>query len=238
MTGMQPGIRKLCVAYDVEHYSGRGTLREHATQQRLSGILEFAFREAGVQSSNLEIQEQGDGGIALLATGGSIDEPRLIVGLLSALAEGLAELNEDLIEQARIRLRVGLHEGVVHGAPHGYVGPAVIEVCRLRDAEAARTALARSNAPMVAVVSDGLYRDVLSQGYHGLPGSAFAPVEVQLKSFSAKAWLYLPGDITLGKGRFPDQGMAPSADAGQAPATPTSGRAPLEDFLATPPEAW
>jgi class 3 adenylate cyclase len=82
-------------------------------------------------------------------------------------------LNDDLVDEAKIRLRVGLHEGVVHRAAHGYVGPAVIEVCRLRDADPVRDALAASTAPMVAVAADGLYRDVLSRGYHGLPGAAF-----------------------------------------------------------------
>ena len=42
-----------------------------------------------------------------------------------------------------------------------------IEVCRLREAGPVREALAASSAPLMAVVADGLYCDVLSQGYHG-----------------------------------------------------------------------
>jgi hypothetical protein len=190
---MREGIRKLCVAYDVEHYSDRGTRREYDTQQRLAGILDFAFREAGVPPAGHEVQEQGDGGMAFLPTGGTVDEPRLIVGLLNALRTGLTDLNEDLVEAAKVRLRVGLQEGVVHRAAHGYVGPAVVEVCRLRDAEAVRQALARSGGPLVAAVADSLYRDVLAHGYHGLPGSAFIPVDVHVKTFSGKAWIYQPG---------------------------------------------
>jgi hypothetical protein len=217
------------MAYDVEHYSGRGTRREYATQQRLTDILQFAFREAGVPPESPEVQEQGDGGIALLPVGGDVDEPRLIVGLLNALRTGLAELNEDLTEQARVRLRVGLHEGVVHRAAHGYVGPAVVEVCRLRDADAVRSALAGSDAPMVAVVADGLYKDVLSQGYHGLPGSVFTPVEVQVKSYSGKAWIYLPGGS-----------HGPAAEHGSAagPPAPGRGKALVEEFLDSPQDIW
>jgi len=123
MAGMRAGVRKLVVAYDVEHYSGRGTRREYATQQRLTDILEFAFREADVPADAAEVQEQGDGGLALLPTGGAaVDEPRLVVGLISAPVHGLTELNEDLVKDARIRLRVALHEGAVHPAAHGYVG--------------------------------------------------------------------------------------------------------------------
>lgn len=236
MASMGAGTRKLCVAYDVEHYSQRGTRREYATQQRLSDVLAFAFSEAGLTAEDYELQEQGDGGLALLPTGGTVDEPRLLVSLLSALRTGLIELNEDLVEEARVRLRVALHEGVVHSAPHGYVGPAVIEVCRLRDAAPVRNALADSDAVLVAVVADGLYRDVLSQGYHGLPGAAFAPVDVQVKTFSARAWIYLPGE-PLPPGV--NLAAAPASAPRQAPAVPPSAgasgdrdeRAPVEEFL-------
>lgn len=228
MQYMGPGTRKLCVAYDVEHYSQRGTRREYATQQRLVDVLEFAFGEAGLAAGQYELQEQGDGGLALLPTGGAIDEPRLLVGLLGALRNALAELNDDLVDEAKVRLRVGLHEGVVHPAAHGYVGPAVIEVCRLRDADPVRDALAASTAPMVAVVADGLYRDVLSQGYHGLPGSAFTPVDVRVKSYQGRAWIYLPGEV-----------RAQRADRAQTPAQSDAdgGRPLLEEFLDSK-DAW
>lgn len=229
MAGIGAGIRKVILAYDVEHYSGRGTRREYATQQRLSDTLDFVLRESGVPPNAPEIQQQGDGGLALLPTGGTVDEPRLIVSLINALVAGLTELNEDLVAEARVRLRVGLHEGVVHPAPHGYVGPAVIEACRLRDSEPARSALADSDAPLVVIAADGLYRDVLSQGYHGLPSAAFTPVEVRVKSYSGKAWIYLPGAA----GR-----PVAASPAGQEGAKPAGGRASLTDFLATPPDTW
>jgi hypothetical protein len=223
MAGMPAGIRKLCVAYDVERYSGRGTRREYATQQRLAGVLKFALAEAGVQPGAAAIQEQGDGGLALLPTGEGVDEPRLIVTLLNALGSGLSEINEDLVDQARVRLRVALQQGVVHQAPHGHVGPAVVEACRLRDCDAARSALTGTDAAMVVVVAESLYHDVLSQGYHGLSGSAFTPIEVRVKSYRGKAWIYLPG------ASGPDS-------AGRQEAT---GRAPLlDEFLGMEPDAW
>jgi hypothetical protein len=227
MAGMPVGVRQLIVAYDVEHYSGRGTRREYATQQRLSDILEFAFEESGVPAGDAKIQEQGDGGLALLPTGGTVDEPRLIVDLVNALIRGLAELNEDLVEDARVRLRVGMHEGVVHRAAHGYVGSAVIEAVRLRDSGPVRSALAGSGAPLVLVAADGLYRDVLSQGYHGLPGSAFTQVDIQVKSYSGKAWIYLPGAAW--------QPRAVPAPASEQERSQVSA---LRDFLKTPPDAW
>src|SRR5262249_38759776 len=135
----------------------------------------------------------------------------------------LTDLNDDLVEAAKVRLRVGLHEGVVHRAAHGFVGPAVVEVCRLRDADVVREALARSSGPLVAAVADRLYQDVLSHGYHGLPASAFIPVEVHVKTFREKAWIYQPA----ADGRVAEQeGTAP----GHAPA--------LRQFLEDEWDTW
>jgi hypothetical protein len=225
---MRPGIRRLCVAYDIERYSGRGTRREYATQQRLVDVLEFAFGEAGLAADDYELQEQGDGGVAFLPTGGTVDEPRLIVKLIGALRDALTELNEDLVEQAKIRLRVGLGQGVVHRAAHGYAGPAVVDVCRLRDAEPVRAMLAESGSPLVVVASDGLYNDVLAHGYHGLPGSAFAPIDVRVKTFAGRAWVYLPGSRS--------QPHEPARhDQREDDAMPAGS---INEFLDTPRDVW
>jgi hypothetical protein len=227
--GMPEGIRKLCVAYDVEGYSGRGTRHEFSAQARLAELLTYAFREAGLPPGAEEVQEQGDGGIAFLPTGGTLDEPRLLVGLINALRIGLDELNEDIVDRARIRLRVGLHEGVVHRAPHGYVGPAVIEVCRLRDSEVVRAALAGAPDLLVVVVADRLYQDVLSHGYHGLPASAFTRADIRAKSFSAPGWVYLPGAAPA-----PRQAVESIPPLEVGAASPS----PIEGYLSIPPDTW
>jgi hypothetical protein len=104
----------------------------------------------------------------------------------------------------------------------------VIEACRLRDADPVRSALAGSDAPLVVVVADGLYRDVLSHGYHGLPASTFAPVEVQVKSYSGKAWTYLPGAPYPGS----------EAPVGQGSGQALPSKSALREFLDNPPDAW
>lgn len=76
-------------------------------------------------------------------------------------------------------------------------------------------------------MADGLYRDVLSQGYHGLPGSAFTRVDVQVKTFSARAWIYLPGESLT------QSGANPATAAGAPRASRTGRRQPAaaERFL-------
>jgi hypothetical protein len=207
--GMPAGVRKLLVAYDVEHYTGRGRRLEFSTQQRLVDVLTFAFSEAGVPAGGYELQEQGDGGLALLPTGEGVDEPRMVVGLINALTAGLGELNEDLVSRAQVRLRVGLHEGVVNRAAHGFTGLAVDDVCRLRDSGTVRDMLAGSQAPLVVVVADHLYRDVLADSKHTLRGANFTRATVAAKEFTGTAWIYLPATahapapVTRGRERVP-----------------------------------
>jgi hypothetical protein len=190
---MPQGVRRLCVAYDIEAYSGKGTRRELAAQAQLADLLDYAFRESGLASDSCQVQMQGDGGLALLPTGDGVDEPRLLVRLIRAVETGLAENNEHLLPERRLRLRLALHQGVVHQASHGYAGPAVTEVCRIRDSAAVRDALAGSAGNLVVAVADGLYRDVLADGPYGLPGSVFSQVHVENKKYRADAWIYLPG---------------------------------------------
>lgn len=231
MGGMGEGIRKLCVAYDVERYSGRGTRSEFATQQRLSDLLGFAFREAGLDSGGYEIQEQGDGGLALLPTGGQVDEPRRLVTLIRALITRATEVNEELTEHARMRLRVALAEGVVHRAAHGYVGPVIIEACRLRDAEPVKSGLADSAGLLAIAAADGLYQDVLAHGYHGLPGSAFEPVDFTLNGRPRGGWLYLPADANSVPVSPARQQQAPGSRPDEAPGS-------IDGFLTTDPRSW
>jgi hypothetical protein len=205
MIGMPEGFRTLLVAYDVEGYGGRGKRLEVATQQRLVDVLKYAFGEARVPPDGYELQEQGDGGLALLRTGYGVDEPRVITTLIDALDAGLGQINEDLVDRARIRLRVALHEGVVHRAAHGFAGPAVTEVCRLRDAAAVKQKLANSRGNLIIVVADHLYRDVLA---HTL-GRTFVRAEVTAKEFAATAWIFLPGDA---ESRAPDPPERPKLE--------------------------
>jgi hypothetical protein len=219
--GMPEGTRRLCLAYDVEGYSGHGTRRELGTQEKLAGLLSFALSEAGLAAGSYQVQMQGDGGLALLPTGGGVDEPRLLVRLIRAFEIGLAEINEGLRPDWRVRLRLALGQGVVHQGAHGYVGPAVVHVCRIRDSDAVRSALAGSAGFLVVAVSDGLYKDVLAHGYHGLPGPAFSKIQAEIKEFRADAWIYLPGAVVLSAPAGGGPAAAPGSDGPAASAAAT-----------------
>jgi hypothetical protein len=239
VAGMSAGVRRLCLGYDVESYSGRGTRGEFATQRRLAEMLDSGFREAGLAEGDYELQEQGDGGLALLPSGGEVDDPRLIVDLIRSLENACTEVNDGLIPEAKARLRIGIGEGVTHRAAHGYVGPVIIEVCRLRDAQAVRLALAKSPGLLVIAATASLYTDILAHGYHGLAASAFRPIEFSLNGQARDAWLYTPGSACIAQPTSAESTSGQSAPRG---ASGSAGDdAPLQSLAAlleTDPGTW
>jgi hypothetical protein len=241
MIGMPEGVRKLLIAYDVAGYGGRGKRQQFAVQQRLVDVLGYALTEARV--SGYELQPEGDGGLGLLPTGEGVDEPRVIATLIASLEDGLAEINADLVAEARIRLRVALDEGVVHRAAHGFTGPAVVGVCRLRDAPVVRETLAACDADLIVVMADHLYRDAVAGGRARRP--AFTRAAVTVKEFSGTAWLYLSGSARLPSPLAPlstplaTAGQRDTDEAGERLSGSRPPRAPsLKHALETDPRLW
>jgi hypothetical protein len=222
MHARPPGIRRLCCAYDVEKYSVRTHQGQLAVQQRLARVIKAACAAAALGPDDYRIQPQGDGGLLLLPTGGDVDEPLLIALLLRTMESELRAVNDGAAAGDRVRMRVALHEGVVYDGSNGYAGDAVIEVCRMCEAEPVKRALARAPlADLVLVASDGLYRGVLRHGGHGLPAGEFDAISVRVKEFSANCWLYISG------------GHKPAEAAAERPAAPENPPPPERRLLAS-----
>jgi hypothetical protein len=225
-----PGRRRLCVAYDIAGYSSRELRAQFDAQSRLSEILGAACSAAGLGAADYAIQQQGDGGLALLPTGGEIDEPRLIGTFMRTIAERLEDANRFRSRDSRLRLRIALHEGVVFVADHGYVGDAIVAAFRMCDADPVRRALADSpEADFVLVASDPLYQDVLRHGLHGVPGDAFVKRALSVKSFSADAWIHAAG--------APSGPTAP-AEPAEPPADPAVQNLSLRAILDFESDGW
>jgi hypothetical protein len=71
-----PGIRRLCIAVDLEGYSRRDNLSQLSAQSELVQVLEQACTKAQLERTYWEKQPQGDGELALLPSG--VDETRVI----------------------------------------------------------------------------------------------------------------------------------------------------------------
>ncbi|MBL1106631.1 hypothetical protein JK361_18835 [Streptomyces sp. 5-8] len=187
---LPPGLRRLCLAVDIEKYSARDNTGMVRLQRVLLRALREACARAGIDWHRCGRQAQGDG--YLLVFEPDVDETRVVPGLLNGLAAALAEANATASPPQRVRMRACLHQGIVHEADSGYAGSAVVSLFRVLDSDPVRRALADAPAThLVAAFSDGLYQDLVSHGYSGLTATGFrrAEIHVPAKSFTGVAWI-------------------------------------------------
>ncbi len=187
--------RRLLVTADMEGYSKRTNILQHRAQAAFQKIMDDATAELGLERVNWLIQQGGDGELAILPPGTS---ERLVVTRLVPVVDRLLRLhNEGLATEARVRLRIAIHQGLVHlDGRNGFPSEAVVHVCRLVDAPELKAALHRfTGAGVALIVSDSMYREVVRH-YPDLRPEQFAEVSAELpdKEFSAKAWIYVPGE--------------------------------------------
>lgn len=202
---LPPGVRRLCLAVDIEKYSARDNADMVRLQRVLLRTLRTACARAGVDWERCGRQAQGDGYLLVMEPG--IDEARVVPLLLEGLTEGLAKANAEAAtaHQRRpteasdqgatrdIRMRACLHQGIVHEADSGYAGSAVVALFRVLDSGPVRRALSRNpSTHLVAAFSDTLYKDLVATGYEGLSEEGFerADIHVEAKNFTAVAWIH------------------------------------------------
>jgi hypothetical protein len=187
------GAVRLCLAADIQQFSRFRTPEAMRAQQRFVEVLAEARRYAGIEETEVEPQESGDGQFAVLPHG--LDESTVVPRLIEGLRIALAHVNSDLNEHARLRLRVALHRGHIAPGANGWVGESSIAIHRILDSEAVRTALVtNTSADFALIVPEVLYREVVCQRYEQLDPDEFVHVEVKspAKGFTAEAWVYLP----------------------------------------------
>ncbi|MGX1884789.1 hypothetical protein [Streptomyces sp. NPDC055287] len=202
---LPPGLRRLCLAVDIEKYSARDNADMVRLQRVLLRTLRAACEQAGVEWQRCGRQAQGDGYLLVLEPG--IDESRVVPALLAGLAAGLAEANASAAAAAGashggrdrgptvpgdIRMRASLHQGIVHEADSGYAGSAVVALFRVLDSGPVRRALADTlSTHLVVAFSDALYQDLVATGYEGLSADGFERAEIrsEAKSFTGVAWI-------------------------------------------------
>jgi hypothetical protein len=183
------GVRRMCVAFDLERYSAATDIGQIEKQRAMARLVDEACDRGALERAHWLKQEQGDGELALLPPG--IDEGRVLTALWREFREGLHEYNRNV--RARLRMRVAVHEGMTYIADNGFAGAAIVTVCRLRDCEEAKNALSAAKGDLVLIASDRIYRDVIC-GHDALdlPPTAFAETEIDIpgKGFRATAYIF------------------------------------------------
>jgi hypothetical protein len=190
----QATVRRLCLAVDVESYSRRVRAEQLDLQTRLLWCMAQACRVAGLRPDECARQDSGDGQLLILPAG--VNEAQVIPGLVTGLLTALRRVNHPVGSGGRMRLRIALGQGAVQDGPTGFIGPAVVEVCRILDSDELRAALAAEpELDATVIVTADLYRDIFAQGIGGLPAGSFRPVDIskEAKGFAAQAWISVPG---------------------------------------------
>lgn len=192
--------RRFLVAVDMQRYSRQDNLRQYQSQRIFQEVMREAVTSLGLDRVDWILQRAGDGELAVLPPG--TPEPVIVGGLVPAIDRVLRERNRSLVPEAKVRLRVALHQGLVHtDGGNGFPGEAVVEVSRLCDAHGLKRALdAFPEAAVALIVSEGIFRDVVSQRYAGLRPERFARTDVRMpdKGFATTAWIFVPDeDVNL-----------------------------------------
>jgi hypothetical protein len=175
---------------DVAGYGARAVPDRDDVQQRLRQLVVAALAECGLKLDSRVVDHQwtGDGINAILPA--DIDPTVVLPVLIRSLAAGLKTDNARHTDRIRLRMAVGV--GLIERSVAGFGGPVIVDINRLVDSAALRSALADEPAADLAVaISDQAHALIIQPGYPGIPGGQFTRVNVVAKEFSGPAWIWV-----------------------------------------------
>ena len=182
MDDKPPGIRRLCVAYEIDASGGRGGGAGQAAAER-RGYMAFVEVCASLGLDRILLDRRNAGQLGVFPVG--IDEPQVVPSLVEGLSRVLAGLN--------VRFRLAFHEGVMTLlAAGGYGGKAIATVGRLAESKPLRAVLAEyPGASLAVLLSASVFEDIGPQ----LPVEQFRRVEIggPARGLRDVAWIYVPG---------------------------------------------
>jgi len=159
-------------------------------REELYRILERAFDGSGIPWTACFREDRGDGALVVIPPGIAAK------GIIDPLPERLRSLirrhNHVSSAAAHIQLRVAAHLGPVDHDGHGFVGTDVDFLFRLLDARPLKRTLASTRADLALIVSDYVYRNIVSRHPSLVSPAAFWLVRFKVKSTRARAWTYIP----------------------------------------------
>lgn len=188
-------------AVDIEGFSSLDALDQVQMQDDLGQVLDIAATRVGLRRALWQIQERGDGELAVLSP--DTDGPRLIADYPRELADALSEVNSE--RRSRLRVRVAMHHGTLVQGRFGPVGQGPIVVSRLLDSDELRKYLAnRAELDLVLIVSASLYNDVIETRFRNLDPTQFTHADVLVKGRSYPAYIHTASrPLSTGRvGRF------------------------------------
>lgn len=175
---------------DVAGYGKRTVPDRDDVQQRLRELVIATLAECGLKLDARVVEHQwtGDGINVILPA--DIDPTVVLAVLVRSLTAGLSSDNARHTDRIRLRMAIGV--GLVERSVAGFSGPVIVDISRLVDSAALRSALADEPAADLAVaISASAHALVIQPGYPGIPGGQFTRVNVVAKEFSGPAWIWV-----------------------------------------------
>jgi hypothetical protein len=175
---------------DVAGYGARTAPGRDDVQRRLRQLVVAVLAACGLALGAWGVDHQwtGDGINVILPA--DIDPTVVLSVLIRSLAAALGLDNERNRDRLRLRLAIGV--GLAERGPAGFGGPLIVEMNRLVDSAALRSALTEEPAAdLAAAVSDQAHALIIQPGYPGIPSGQFHPVRAASKEFSGAAWIWV-----------------------------------------------
>lgn len=164
-------------------------------REELYRILERAFDGSGIPWTDCFQEDRGDGALVVVPPGIAAN------GIIDPLPDRLRSLirrhNHVSCDAAQIQLRAATHLGPVNHDGHGFVGTDVDFLFRMLDARPLKRALASTGADLALIVSEYVYRNIVSRHPSLVSPTAFQPIRVQVKYTRTRAWTYLPSALPV-----------------------------------------
>jgi hypothetical protein len=181
---------RMAFVLDVAEYGKRAVPARDAVQQRLRRLVVATLAECGLKLGERSMDHQwtGDGINAILPA--DIDPTAVLTTLVRSLSAGLGHDNRAHTDRIRLRMAIGV--GLFERGPAGFGGPVIVDINRLVDSAALRSALTTEPAAdLVVAIGDRAYGLILEPGYPGIPVSQFTRVHVVSKEFDGAAWIWV-----------------------------------------------
>lgn len=205
------------ISVDATGYGSGDDQRQSDVQAGLLDVLDQAAASTGLDRDSWERQGAGDGEFSVLLP--QTAEGRLVGDFPRHLAAFLSRRNGDAPWENRLRLRLAIHYGTAIADVNGHSGQGPVEVARLCDSTPLRVALKEAEADLAVMLSDRIFTDIVRHGHApSVAPEEFREVEVEVKEFSERAWLWIPRgrnvhSLTLA----PDEAPVPKAESDGSP---------------------
>jgi hypothetical protein len=186
---LAPAVHRTIFAVDIEGSTRQINATKAQLRDSMYELTDDALRQAGVTEQCREpFVDRGDSLLALIRATDEVPKSAMLDTVVPTLAGALRQHNRRHPAYA-FRLRAVVHAGEVHFDGRGQFGESLDVAFRLLDAAEVKRALARTQAPLVLVVSEDIHRSVVIQGYAGIDADGFAPVRLRMAGRTHRGWV-------------------------------------------------